>query len=179
LSSGFMATPEYQYGKGPINIKVVDPLNVADGYFECKFRDYTTNPSLLGNAADTASWTINRYDVKGGILLESIESNQLISLDNEQLIPQWGVSVQINQTKYFVEVGSGAITSESMLMIIHHRIGYVQEVLMQILLQVILFLQLLLVLKDMKVDFATRMKLVRIQINVGRKFLMERWLLML
>jgi hypothetical protein len=22
-------------------IKVVDPLNVADGYFECKFNDYT------------------------------------------------------------------------------------------------------------------------------------------
>jgi hypothetical protein len=46
-----MLTPTYDYGKGPINIKVVDPLNLASGYFECKFRDYTVQNS--GNAADT------------------------------------------------------------------------------------------------------------------------------
>jgi len=113
LNSGFLATPEYQNGKGPINIKVVDPLNVANGYFECEFRDYTTNATLFGNAADTAKWIINRYDSKGGVLLESVSSEQMISADNEQLIPQWGVSVQINQTKYFVEVGSGPLTVET------------------------------------------------------------------
>ncbi len=113
VSTGYLATPEYQNGKGPINIKVVDPLNVADGYFECEFLDYNTNATLLGNAADTAKWIIHRYDKLGGLLLESIKSEQLISVDNEQLIPQWGVSVQINQTKYFVEVGSGPLTVET------------------------------------------------------------------
>ncbi len=111
LSNGFMAKPEYQKGKGPINIKVVDPLNVADGYYECIFRDYNTNGSLLGNAADTARWTINRY--VDGNLVESVKSDTMISIDNEQLIPQWGVSVQIYQNKHFIEVGNGTLTQET------------------------------------------------------------------
>lgn len=113
LDYGYLATPEYQNNKGPINIKVVDPLNVAGGYFECEFRDYTTNSTIQGNAADTAKWIIHRYDSKGGNLLESIQSEQLISRDNEQLIPQWGISVQIHQTNYFVEVGTGPLTTET------------------------------------------------------------------
>ena len=42
ISSGYDDNPVYDFGKGPINVKVVDPLNVADGYFECIFRDYST-----------------------------------------------------------------------------------------------------------------------------------------
>ncbi|MDC1403445.1 T9SS type A sorting domain-containing protein [Crocinitomicaceae bacterium] len=102
LDQGFMAEPEYQQNKGPINIKVVDPLNLVDGYFEIKFTDFVPSPSN-SNAADTASWVINRYDTKGGNLLETISSEKAISIDNEQLIPQWGVSVQISQTPYFKE----------------------------------------------------------------------------
>ena len=56
LTDGYMANPTYDYGAGPINIKVVDPLNLANGYFTCKFRDYTA-PNI-GNSADTASWVI-------------------------------------------------------------------------------------------------------------------------
>ncbi|MFA7273216.1 MAG: T9SS type A sorting domain-containing protein [Crocinitomicaceae bacterium] len=112
VSDGYMATPEYESGHGPINIKVVDPLNVADGYFELEFRDYNTTTSA-GNAADTAKWVINRYDAKGGNLLESVHSEHMIFVNNEQLIPQWGVSVQINQTNYFTEIGSGSLTSET------------------------------------------------------------------
>ncbi len=33
LEQGFMENPTYDYGRGPINIKVVDPLNLASGYF--------------------------------------------------------------------------------------------------------------------------------------------------
>ncbi|GAB5416683.1 MAG: hypothetical protein Crog4KO_21720 [Crocinitomicaceae bacterium] len=98
LENGFMAEPEYEYGSGPINVKVIDPLNVVDGYFECEFQNYATSVS---NGADTASWLIHRYDVKGGNLLESVASEQTIDGNNEQLIPQWGVSVQIEQEKYF------------------------------------------------------------------------------
>ena len=58
-----MENPTYDYGKGPINIKVVDPLNLEPGYFECKFNKYTAPSS--GNGADTASWTIYRYANKG------------------------------------------------------------------------------------------------------------------
>ena len=87
----------YAQNFGPIKIKVVDPLNVADGYFECKFRDYT---SSVSNGADTSSWTIYRYSSEGGELLDSVQSELTIASDNEQIIPQWGISVQIKQNKY-------------------------------------------------------------------------------
>ena len=98
LNDGFMETPEYEYGQGPVNIKVVDPLNLKGGYFECRFRDYTaTSP---GNAADTASWVIYRYDTKGGTIQDSVSSDRTINGDNEQIIPEWGISVQIHQENY-------------------------------------------------------------------------------
>lgn len=104
LNTGKMATPTYEYGQGPLNIKVVDPLNLVGGYFVCKFRDY---PYPAGSkeyinylATDTASWTIYRYDQEGGTLLDQVESQRTINFQNEQIIPQWGVSVEVYQKNY-------------------------------------------------------------------------------
>jgi hypothetical protein len=111
ISNGVLDTPTYDYGKGPINVKVVDPLNVAGGYYECKFHTYAT---ASGNAADTASWTIYRYASQGGALIDSVKSDVTIKADNEQIIPEWGVSVQINQTKYFLPEGaSGGVEART------------------------------------------------------------------
>ena len=104
IKSGFYKTPTYDYGKGPLNIKVVDPLNLAKGYFECKFRGYkseTLNEAKNNKGIDTSNWIIYRYDKKGGVLLDSVSSEVSILNDNEQIIPQWGVSVQINQSEYY------------------------------------------------------------------------------
>lgn len=102
LSAGKMDAPTYKNGKGPINVKVIDPLNVAEGYFVCKFNEYNTSNI---NGADTASWTIYRYESAGGALIDSVWSEQNISVDNEQLIPEWGVSVQIKQQLYNLPEG--------------------------------------------------------------------------
>ena len=110
-----MENPTYEKGSGPINIKVVDPLNLAPGYFECKFRDYVA-PNT-GNGADTASWVIYRYDQKGGTVLDSVSSERAIDSDNEQIIPEWGVSVQIYQEKYYFPDGTGNIAAKSTDMI--------------------------------------------------------------
>jgi len=92
LTDGFMNNPTYDYGAGPVNIKVVDPLNLANGYFECKFRDYTA-PNI-GNGADTASWVIYRYANKGDANpIDSVSSERTIASNNEQIIPQWGVCI--------------------------------------------------------------------------------------
>jgi hypothetical protein len=115
LANGFTDTPEYDYGKGPINIKVVDPLLLEKGYFECKFRDYNAAP--IGNGADTASWVIYRYDTKGGSIQDSVSSEMAINGDNEQIIPEWGISVQIHQEKYYFPIGTGNITSKTTDMI--------------------------------------------------------------
>lgn len=102
LNNGFVENPEYAKGAGPINVKVVDPLNLVNGYFECEFRDYSVSN---WNSADTASWVIYRYASEGGALIDSVTSSSTIEIDNEQIIPQWGISVQIHQEKY---TGSGA-----------------------------------------------------------------------
>ena len=115
LSQGFSDTPEYDYGKGPINIKVVDPLLLAPGYFECKFTNYT--PPISGNSADTASWVVYHYKEKGGAFIDSITSEMSIDGDNEQIIPAWGISVQIHQEKYYFPSGSGNISFKTTDMI--------------------------------------------------------------
>ena len=116
METGFMENPTYDYGRGPINIKVVDPLNLASGYFECKFNDYTANAS--GNAADTASWTVYRYANKGDLTpIDSVSSENTIAGDNEQIIPAWGISVQIYQNKYYFAVGTGNLASKTTDMI--------------------------------------------------------------
>ena len=115
LSQGFSDTPEYDYGKGPINIKVVDPLLLAPGYFECKFTDYTA--PVIGNSADTASWVVYRYEEKGGAFIDSFSSEMSINGDNEQIIPTWGISVQIHQEKYYFPSGSGNISFKTTDMI--------------------------------------------------------------
>ena len=105
VNKGKLDNPTYDYGKGPLNIKVVDPLNLAKGYFECKFRKYVVAPNQKNDAinndgVDTASWVIYRYNSKdGGVLLDSVVSESTIAVDNEQLIPKWGVSVQITQSQ--------------------------------------------------------------------------------
>ncbi len=105
VDNGFMQNPTYQGDSGPINVKVVDPLNLADGYFECLFDDggYDSNET---NGADSAIWTINRYTSEGGELLDSKTGQVAISQDNEQIIPQWGISVEINQIKYIIPLNS-------------------------------------------------------------------------
>jgi hypothetical protein len=110
LTDGFMENPTYDYGKGPINIKVVDPLALAPGYFECKFRDYIA--PTTGNGADTASWVVYQYDTKGGNIIDSVSSDQTIAVDNEQIIPKWGISVQIHQENYYFASGSGNVSAK-------------------------------------------------------------------
>jgi hypothetical protein len=112
LENGFMEKPSYQKGAGPIHVKVIDPLNVADGYFELRFRDYVESTS---NGADTANWILYRYSDENGQLLDSVTSQQTIQVQNEQLVPQWGVSVQITQEKYYGQSGNASVKITDMI----------------------------------------------------------------
>ncbi len=105
LANNFVQRPKYALNRGPIEVKVIDPLNVEPGHFELRFVNYGTTTSSI----DSASWIIDRYDVKGGQLLESISSDRTIGTivdqvstpnGNEQIIPEWGVSVYIEQYIY-------------------------------------------------------------------------------
>ena len=92
VANGSIDTPTYLESAGPINVKVIDPLNLESGYYTLEFRDY--------DLIDTASWTLKRYSSKGGTVQDSVTSDRSIKFFNEQLIPDWGISVQIFQDKY-------------------------------------------------------------------------------
>lgn len=101
IENGTLDKVKYDFDGGPINVKVIDPLNVVGGYYELEFKDYTPTATISSyNSADTASWVIRRYTKEGGDLIDTIASEQTIKIDNEQLIPDWGVSVQIYQSNY-------------------------------------------------------------------------------
>jgi hypothetical protein len=111
LTNNSVLRPKYALNAGPISVKVVDPLNVKPGHFELKFRNYGTTSSAI----DSASWIIYRYDKKDGVLLDSISSDRTIGRivagnsspnGNEQIIPDWGVSVYIEQYLYRFATGT-------------------------------------------------------------------------
>lgn len=72
----------YENTKGPVNIKVVDPLNVPDGSFTLKFDGIVT----------TSNWTL-----AGPSGTVSSEKTIMQESANEQIIAQWGLSVKITQ----------------------------------------------------------------------------------
>lgn len=82
---------EYLPNKGPLNIKVVDPLNVKPGEFLIKF----TNPNGLSEVDGTFNW-----EISGGSLTAPITSNQSIAIGDEQLVFDLGISVQLKQFNF-------------------------------------------------------------------------------
>ena len=112
LENGLLDKLVYAKNGGPIHIKVVDPLNVANGYLECKFKNYTPSNS---NGADTAGWVIYRFSEENGTLLDSMDSEQTITNDTEQIIPKWGISVQIKQQNYFGPSGNASVKTTDMI----------------------------------------------------------------
>lgn len=84
----------YARNYGPINVKVIDPLNVKGGNYDLWFvKD--------GNdGLDSAEWIIVRNNI------DTIRSSRAINHRNEQIIPDWGISVDIQQYKYSVINGN-------------------------------------------------------------------------
>ncbi len=101
-ASGRVISPVYEQSRGPVNIKVVDPLNVpTETNFEFKLLD-TAGTSSITRAA---IWTLK--NLNNGI---TITSDKTIALANEQIIngqpsgsttftiPTWGLSVNVEFT---------------------------------------------------------------------------------
>jgi hypothetical protein len=78
--------PVYQNGAGPINVKVVDPLNVKPGTFTLKF-----DPALPVGATN---WTLY-YEHNN--TFDTIYSQKTIAVANEQLLLDYGIAITIGQ----------------------------------------------------------------------------------
>ena len=79
----------YAAGKGPINVKVIDPLNLIADDFEVKFT------KDAGNGLDSATWELKRISTG-----EVFNSKSSIALADEQIFPDFGFSITIEQFQY-------------------------------------------------------------------------------
>ncbi|NVO03740.1 MAG: T9SS C-terminal target domain-containing protein [Bacteroidetes bacterium] len=84
-------TPLYKNNQGPIDVKVIDPLNVKKGNYTLKFN----KDSLAPNDLSLCSWTLINNDD-----LTQWESDQSILNKNEQIFLDLGLSVTIQQVMY-------------------------------------------------------------------------------
>ncbi|NJN32881.1 MAG: hypothetical protein HC817_00080 [Saprospiraceae bacterium] len=89
LDKTFDGTLIYKQGRGPINIKIYNPLEVLDGEYELTMRDNNLNDNVLAN---NARWTL-----KNLTLNESVTSDTTLAALNEQVIAKFGFSVTIGQ----------------------------------------------------------------------------------
>jgi len=88
VANNFMNFPVYKSGKGPIQVKVIDPLNVQAGVYRVQFMD-----TITGGSLGDAFWTLH---LPSG---DSVNADQLISVENEQLILEYGLSINIKQVE--------------------------------------------------------------------------------
>lgn len=76
--------PVYEAGFGPVEVKVIDPLNVPSGDFTIYFRDTTAN------SVNDFYWVLVQDATE-----DSVVSDQAIELGDEKLILEWGISVKV------------------------------------------------------------------------------------
>ncbi len=97
---------DYLQGAGPINVLVVNPIDIVDGEYEINFQD-----ANMGNQAydSPVTWTLRCLNACG---VDAIVSEQPISVVNEQIIPEFGFSVFIQDVQepgMDVEGNNGAL----------------------------------------------------------------------
>ena len=85
----------YKAGRGPINVKVIDPLNVKNSEFifaldSLMSYDITTYDEAVKSTR--ATWTLTDTESN-----RVYHSDTLISFENEQLFPELGISITIGQ----------------------------------------------------------------------------------
>ncbi|MCF8276504.1 MAG: T9SS type A sorting domain-containing protein [Flavobacteriales bacterium] len=98
-STGRIDTITYEYGQGPVDIKVINPKNLPNADFVFKMHDSTDVNDL-----SDAYWSLQCIgdgcpDVQA-FTDNTVWSSKSLGLSNgnEQLIPEWGLSVFVEQT---------------------------------------------------------------------------------
>jgi hypothetical protein len=90
----------YVNSKGPIKVKVIDPLNVPNGNFTVKIlAGAKTDGDTAGVVRRDSMWMLSFTPVAGSDYYgpTTVYSTKSIRLGNEQIIPEMGISVVIEQ----------------------------------------------------------------------------------
>ena len=87
-------TPTYEQNAGPVNVRIIDPLNVHEGEFLIAFNGVSNN----------AKWVITRADgaalfERNGVAVYSDTADFVIGRYNEQLFLDLGIAVAITNPK--------------------------------------------------------------------------------
>lgn len=91
IGGGNPGKTSYQPGYSPINVKVIDPLTVQGGVMELFFVDTT---GLTEVNEDTYWYLVNTNT------LDTVYSNQSIGVGIEQLFPEYGISITIENKPF-------------------------------------------------------------------------------
>ncbi|MFI5151075.1 MAG: T9SS C-terminal target domain-containing protein [Bacteroidia bacterium] len=90
-----MEQVQYKGGAGPVNVKVVDPLNVPSANFTLKIK----GTAAAGTMSPYSSWVLTNNTTG-----DSVVSDKSLAIYNEQtltnvksIMPNWGISVTITQ----------------------------------------------------------------------------------
>lgn len=89
LTNGFVNEITYKAGASPVQVQIIDPLNVPLANFELRFI------ADGGGGLDSAKWFL--HNITTG---DTVWSDKGIHIPREQLIPEWGISVWVEQTEY-------------------------------------------------------------------------------
>lgn len=110
-------SPTYKVSKGPVDIKIVDPVKVVNSKWRIAIisKGVYSDSNALG-MVDSSGWRIDKLDDNGNAVA-TIYSSRDISVANEQLLDKYGLSVSIAQTKVpgestVISQGNGYITSD-------------------------------------------------------------------
>lgn len=104
MVDGRVDQPVYKSGYGPVGVQVIDPLNLKAGLYTLGFGQTVAD-------LDNDKWWIERYDATNNTR-DTVHSDYIIGIANEQLIPDWGISVNITQKFYLGNGGETTLYTE-------------------------------------------------------------------
>lgn len=97
---------KYKKGLGPIEVKIIDPLNIPDDSYELRFVDVAEVNEFGFIGVKDYALDINRFKPFNYVVVNSkgdtvkSEVSVKVSTKNEQIFSDWGFSVSIAQENY-------------------------------------------------------------------------------
>lgn len=113
-STNQVAYPTYKVGKGPVEIKVVDPVKIVNSNWRISLLySGSKSDSVTLGMAGTTNWRIDRLDDNGAVI-DTIYSERDIEDENEQILAKYGLSVSVKQVNVpgMDTITNGYITSD-------------------------------------------------------------------
>lgn len=91
-----VAQPVYESGRGPVDIKVIDPRKVKAFDWEIWLGGQLSTVASRGLIGNLSNWKLIRKNDQGQNI-DTIYSDQTLDIINEQIVADYGLSIKLNQ----------------------------------------------------------------------------------